>query len=334
MSETRSARPDPAPSEEVRAEAAAWIAQLHDEQRSPDLEARVHAWLAKSEEHRRAFDRMTHAWEKSGAIRLRARGDTAAAEGRRRRRITPAKAALAATLVLIGAVLAYYWHDNAVVTGIGQQQVRLLRDGTRVVLNTDTRIEVKYDEHARRVRLIRGEAWFDVAKRPAWPFLVSVDGEEIRALGTSFIVRHDDAQYLSVTLVEGRISVAAIAHNDEAPPPPAQILTPGQRLTISQNHASAVDRPELTRITAWERGRVEFEDTPLAEAADEMNRYSTTRITVADADIAQLRVGGVFRAGDSDEFVRIVTAAFALQADRRGNDIVLSRPANTKIFHR
>lgn len=248
MSGTKTARQDPMPSEEVRAEAAAWIAQLHDERRSPDLEARVHAWLGESEEHRRAFNRMTEAWERSGSIRLRPRGDVAAEAGRRRR-FTPRRAALAALLVLISAVLVYYRRDNAVVTGIGQQQVRLLRDGTRVVLNTDTRIEVNYDEHARRVRLIRGEAWFDVAKRPTWPFLVS-------------------------------------------------------------------------------------EDTPLAEAADEMNRYSTTHITVADADIGRLRVGGVFRAGDSDEFVRIVSAAFTLQAERHGNEVLLSRAATTKIFHR
>jgi transmembrane sensor len=203
----------------------------------------------------------------------------------------------------------------------------LLQDGTRVVLNTDTRIEVNYDEGARRVRLIRGEAWFDVSKRPAWPFIVSVDGQEIRALGTSFIVRHDDTQDLSVTLVEGRVSVAPIAGNGGAPSQTQQILAPGQRLLISRNHAPTVDRPELTRITAWERGRVEFEDAPLGDAAKEMNRYSATHITLADAEVAQLRIGGVFRAGDSDEFVRIMTAAFGLRADRRGSDIVLSQRA-------
>ena len=85
-----------------------------------------------------------------------------------------------------------------------------------------------------------------------------------------------------------------------------------------------MDRPELTRITAWERGRVEFEDAPLGDAAKEMNRYSRTHVTLADAEVARLRIGGVFRAGDSDEFVRIGTAAFGLRADRRGGDIVLS----------
>ena len=328
MNGTRQPQERPVPSEEVRAEAAAWIAQLHDEQRNPDLEARVHAWLGKSEDHRRAFNRMTHVWERTGEIRMRARGDTSApSRTRRRSRVTAWTATAAATLALAVGAVAYYWRDNAVVTGVGQQQVRLLPDGTRVVLNTDTRIEVNYDERARRVRLIRGEAWFDVSKRPAWPFIVSVDGQEIRALGTSFIVRHDGIQDLSVTLVEGRISVAPIGLHDEAASQNLQILSPGQRLVISRNHALAVDRPELTRITAWERGRVEFEETPLADAANEMNRYSKSHVTVADGDIARLRIGGVFRAGDSNEFVRVVTAAFGLRADRNGGDIVLSGPA-------
>jgi transmembrane sensor len=72
---------------------------------------------------------------------------------------------------------------------------------------------------------------------------------------------------------------------------------------------------------------VEFDETPLEDAASEMNRYTATRITIADAEVARLRIGGVFRAGDSNEFVRVVTAAFGLQADRNGGAIVLSRPS-------
>jgi transmembrane sensor len=86
-----------------------------------------------------------------------------------------------------------------------------------------------------------------------------------------------------------------------------------------------VDRPELGRITAWERGKVDFQDTPLRDAANEMNRYTTTHVTVPDDEVAQLRIGGVFRAGGSDEFVKIVTRLFGLRADRNGGDIVLSR---------
>jgi transmembrane sensor len=258
---------------------------------------------------------------------MRACSDISDTRQGRHSRFTPWAATLAATVLLAVFAAVYYWRDNALVTGVGQQQVRLLRDGTRVVLNTDTRIEVNYDARARRVRLIRGEARFDVSKHPTWPFFVSVGDQEIRALGTSFIVRHDDIEDLSVTLVEGRISVRPIARNEEAPSQDPQVLAPGQRLIISRRHAPAVDRPELTRVTAWERGRVEFEETPLEDAANEMNRYSTTQVTIADAEAARLSIGGVFRAGDSDEFVRVVTAAFGLQADRNGGAIMLSRPA-------
>jgi transmembrane sensor len=328
MNGTQQPREEAVPSEEVRAEAAAWIAQLHDEQRSPDLEARVHAWLAESENHRRVFDRLTLVWERTGQIRLRARGDTLVLRSGRRSRFKPWAAALAASLLLaIVTAAVYHWRDNALVTGVGQKDMRLLQDGTRVVLNTNTRIEVNYDERARRVRLIRGEARFDVSKRPTWPFLVSVNGQEIRALGTSFIVRHDESQDLSVTLVEGQISVTPIARNDEVPALDPQVLRPGQRLVLSQHRAPAVDRPELSRVTAWERGQVDFDDTPLKDAANEMNRYTTTQVTVPDAEVAQLRVGGVFHAGDSDEFVKMVSALFGLRADRNGRDIVLSRSA-------
>src|ERR1700722_3028056 len=257
MSRPRQMREDPMPSDEVRAEAAAWIARLHDEQHRPDLEETFKAWLGASEEHQRAFNRMTHVWEQAGQIRMRARGDISATRAARRSRFLPWAATLAAAVVLAIIAAVFYGRDNALVTAVGQQQVRMLPDGTRVALNTDTRIEVNYDESARRVRLIRGEVWFEVSKRPNWPFLVSVEGQEIRAVGTSFIVRHDDIQHLSITLVEGRISVEPIARNDAAPPQDPQVLAPGQRLTISQRHVPALDRPELSRVTAWKRGRVE-----------------------------------------------------------------------------
>jgi transmembrane sensor len=321
MSPTR--QNDSVMSEEVRAEAATWIARLRDERRGPDVETDLRKWLGESDEHRRAFNRMTRVWELAGNIRMRPRADVSALRAGRSR-FSPWAAAAAAALALV-VIASLYWRDNVFTTAVGQQRVRVLRDGTRVALNTDTRIEMNYDEHARRVRLVRGEARFDVSKHPTWPFLVSVGGQEIRALGTSFIVRHDNDQDLSITLVNGRISVAPIAGTGEAPPEAPQVLVPGQRLLISQHRAPAVDRPELSRVTAWERGRVEFDATPLEDATTEMNRYTTTRVVVPDAEVAQLRIGGVFRAGDSDEFVKIVTAALGLRADRNGEDIVLSR---------
>jgi transmembrane sensor len=325
MSVSRPQQIGPELSPEMRAEAAAWIARLHDERRGPKLETEFQEWIRASDEHRRAFNRMTHVWDQAGKIQLRARDEVSAISERRRSRFSP-WAGLAAAVVLAVVTAVYYWGDNALTTGVGQQQVRVLQDGTRVTLNTNTRIEVNYDKRLRRVRLVHGEAWFEVSKHPTWPFLVSAGDQEIRALGTSFVVRQD-ARDLSVTLMDGRISITPILSNDEALSQTPRILAPGDRLVVAPHQQPAVDRPELTRLTAWERGRVEFEDTPLADASTEMNRYNTMHVMVPDAEVAKLRVGGVFRAGDSDEFVKIVTAAFGLRADRNGSDIVLSRPA-------
>jgi len=310
-------------SREILAEAAAWIAELHDSERNPNVEVRVHAWLKEDERHRQAFERMTHAWDTSGA--LQPRGQVTATVGRspaRRRGSVSWAAGLAAAAAVVAFAGWYFFRQDAIATGIGQQQSRLLRDGTRVLLNTNTRIVVRYDEHTRRVRLLKGEALFDVSQRPSWPFVVEVDGQEIQALGTSFIVRHDDSQDLSITLVEGKVSVTA---SSAAASSQAQVLSPGDRLSVSRDRSLALDRPDLNRITAWERGRIEFEDTRLEDAAVEMNRYSPRQISIADKELGKLAITGVFRAGDQEEFLQAVTATFRLQATRDGNTIYLSK---------
>lgn len=315
------------PSDEARAEAAVWIARLHDEQRSATLDARVHAWLEESEAHRQAFDRITRVWECTAGLDLHARF-TGRVVGDRRWKPRHSVITLLAVFLFGAAVMTTrLWRGNSVVTEVGQQQVRLLPDGTRLMLNTDSRVEVNYDRDARRVRLVHGEAWFDVSKRPTWPFIVNVEGREIRALGTSFVVRHDDIQGLSVTLVEGRVSISTSPGGSTSQP--TETLAPGQRISFSHNLAPVIDQPEIGRVTAWERGRVEFEDTPLGDAAEEMNRYSTTHIIIADPGIARSRIGGVFRAGDSDEFVRIAAVALALNVEQRRGQYLL-RPANSK----
>src|SRR6267142_6526676 len=113
MNGTRPPQEEPVPSEQVRAEAAAWVAQLHHEQRSLHLEARVHAWLGEREDHRRAFNRMTLVWERSGLIQMRARSDASATRTKPRSRVTPRAVTLAAALGLAGIAVVYFWRDNA-----------------------------------------------------------------------------------------------------------------------------------------------------------------------------------------------------------------------------
>src|ERR1700735_5441987 len=147
-------------------------------------------------------------------------------------------AAAAALLAIVGMIL---WLAPApdLTTEVGEQRLVTLTDGTHVFLNTATRIAVNFDAHARWVELKSGEALFDVAKKPSWPFIVQAGDRQIKALGTSFVVRRDPTQ-TAVTLVEGTVSVTTPAsapairdsRADASPSARAFTLKPGQRLTF------------------------------------------------------------------------------------------------------
>jgi transmembrane sensor len=222
-------------------------------------------------------------------------------------------------LLVIGSVI-WLQYRGMISTAVGEQRHVVLEDGTRVFLNTDTRIVVKFEERARRVELRRGEALFNVAKRSAWPFIVVAGDRQVRALGTSFVVRKD-VQQLEVTLVEGSVLVApATVRGDSG----EFKLTPGQRLTFGNHASPRLDTPSVERITAWRRGQVILEDTPLQAAVAEMNRYNETKLVVPQPEIAALPINGLFQAGDSSQFANAVAQAYGLTVIERGNEIVLS----------
>src|SRR5262249_42283613 len=155
----------------------------------------------------------------------------------------------------IGALLLVH-HLRGITTDIGEQRQLTLEDGSRIFLNTATRVLVRYDKQARRIELKRGEAQFDVARNPQWPFIVRAGDREIRALGPPFVVRYNE-HGTAVTLVEGKVSVTPIAsslrHTPDLPTTAtsstrAIALTAGQRVTIARAGTPQLDRPPLERV--------------------------------------------------------------------------------------
>ena len=324
----------------VRAEAAAWVARLHGPNRTPHVEAGLRRWLADDPEHAAAFELLTDTWEKSARLRRRPLEQVASWE-RPGFRISFPRAALAAAATVVLAVLAtiFYLHTDAVTTGVGELRTLTLDDGSRVHLNTDTRIRVDYDKQTRDVSLERGEALFEVAKRPDWPFIVTAGGREIKALGTEFDVRRDRKR-LSVMLMEGKVTVElrggatqssslSATHATEGQsnrsPPEAETFTliPGDRVTFVGSATPTLDRPAPERITAWLRGEVALDNTSLADAVAEMNRYSHQRIVADDPALAAIRVSGIFRAGDLANFAQAVARMHHIKVLNQQDEIVL-----------
>jgi transmembrane sensor len=314
------------PSAAVRAEAAAWVARLHGPNRTPHVEAGLRRWLADDPEHAAAFELLTDTWEKSARLRRRSLEQVASWEGPGFRISFP-RAALAAAATVVLAILAtiFYLHTDAVTTGVGELRTLTLDDGSRVHLNTDTRVRVHYDKQARHVSLERGEALFEVAKLPDWPFIVAAGGREIKALGTEFVVRRDRKR-LSVMLMEGKVTVTHGTEGQSKGSPPETetfTLVPGDRVTFVGSATPTLDRPAPERITAWLRGEVALDNTSLADAVAEMNRYSHQRIVADDPALAAIRVSGIFQAGDLANFAQAVARMHHIKVLNQQDEIVL-----------
>lgn len=223
-------------------------------------------------------------------------------------------------------------------TGLGEFRRLDLPDGSRVLLNTSSAVEITYGEHARRVRLLSGQAFFEVAKNPARPFIVQAGKVAVRAVGTAFEVRLREAT-LDVLVTEGRVRVSGEVPADPSVPAGGVDLGPelgvGHRaqLALDADRASrsaamvvsTVEPRALSAATAWQEGRLAFFDQPLADVVAEFNRYNRHKIVIADEVLAARRFGGGFASHEVEPFIELLEQSFGVVAEQRGAETVLRR---------
>jgi transmembrane sensor len=329
----RPAKPSEIAPRRIRARAARWVVELHGPDRDAKLEAQVRRWIEADPRHAAAFELATAAWQYSGELPASLPPRRAASPGRAATIPRPVLAGIAALVLALMAAI-YLARDGTLATGPGEQRTVVLTDGTQISLDANTRVLVQYDPGVRKVTLIGGEALFDVVKHQSRPFVVVVGDRKVIAVGTSFVVDRVEpaSSAFAVTLVEGRVAVEPSSWPDTLPPGPSAgltLLSSGERLTVGADATLAVDKPSLDRVTAWRRGQLIFDDTSLSEAAAEFNRYGPMIIEVDTPAVGNLRVGGVFRIGDSSSFAHAMADAHHLRLIERGRKILLTdRPAD------
>jgi transmembrane sensor len=312
----------------ARAEAAGWMAKLHGPSRTPIVESAWRHWLAEHPEHAAAWELATDAWADTDNLPfvLPRRAVPRSPVWFRHPLLRPI-AATAAICSILAGVTIHYMAKPAVTTTFGEQRTLNLPDGTRVELNTNSRLVLQFDNRTRTVELKTGEAYFNVAHERR-PFVVIAGPRKIIAVGTSFLVRRNEAadNSVTVTLIEGRVAVAPISAPDILPSKPTldiALLSAGKRLRAAQHTAPTIDTPSVDQETAWMRGQLIFHDTPLRDAVAEFNRYSTMQIKFTSAAIGEIPVGGVFRIGDSASFAAAVAQSRDLRLITRDHELVL-----------
>ncbi|MEQ9609806.1 MAG: FecR family protein [Kiloniellaceae bacterium] len=332
-------------------EAVIWQSRLREPAGEALAAARAEAfqaWMAADQRHRQACKEAERLWaaldgpvaavlaEKVRAQQVMARdsglgmadkwgGNPAFRPARRSGGLVKRVAALAASLLVAVAAASLFYQDvvdalrGDLITAVGERAPRILADGSRVILNTDTVVALDLDGDRRRVELLRGEVWLEVSPDRARPFIVETPHGSVRVTGTRFDVRLEEDGAV-VSLVEGRVELALPGAAAAKPP---VVLAAGQQARLTHSGISAPMPFDATAVTAWVRGQFVFYDTPLAEVVAELNRYRTGRIVIADSELEALRVSGVFRTDDPDAALGVISDTLGVSATRLTDYLVL-----------
>lgn len=315
----------------LRREAAGWLARLQSD-RDPDAERKFRRWRDADPRHAAAFDRVKQSFGQAGLLRHSPLAASTQLEPITRKQESTLRPALAAALAIVilvpaGVILfrggsPLFGGTEAVMlmTNIGEIKQVDLADGSKVTLDTATKIEVKISRTHRSAHLRHGRARFQIAQGNS-PFVVETASTTITAR-EGVIDVEQGAQQDRVQVLAGAADVRGAAEGQTT------------RLTLGAGEIAMVrpDGSEQKSVAApapdWTRGMLQFDGTPLAEAVALANGYSERQIILA-GDLNALRVTGAFRAGDTAGLAKALAAAFSLSLQQRADgNLVLSRKAS------
>jgi transmembrane sensor len=308
--------------------AADWFAKAH----APDMDAASEqSWLKWIEDtgHQQSYENCELAWELAAELRNSARlaallagadalvtqrSAAPAAAARPKWRVPPWQVGLAASMIAVGALAWLFLNRPTTMeysTALGEQRSIALPDGSTVLLNTGSAVQVRLSRHLRRIELARGEALFSVTHDPARPFEVHALQGVTTAVGTQFDVEivHSGA---AVSVLEGTVTVGGVA------------VPAGRGVGYTQEGMVSQLRPaEVNRIQGWRARRLVFNDIPLDTALAEYNRYRSTPIVLSDPALGSRHINGVFHIGDEAAFLSAMEKGLHLKANKGDTQTVL-----------
>lgn len=330
--------------EAVEAMAAQWLARQDSGNWTATDQAALDQWLEESTAHTVAYVRLEAAWARADRYQVLGAGVPAGkiptpeefnlsaffsgGSPRRFRRSIPTLRALAASIVVVLGVAAAWslWPSSGpdYTTPVGGTASVSVADGSHVVLNTDSAIRVSLSDTERRVQLDRGEAYFEVAKDPARPFVVSAGNKRVVAVGTKFSVRRLGND-IRVLVTEGKVRV------DEEPTlagaPESLSLVAAGNIASTRDGSILVQHESLAEVEeslSWRSGYLTFHEDTLRDAVAEFNRYNSRKIVIEDPAVGAIRLSGKFRANEYEAFVRLLEGGFPIRARRVDQQILLT----------
>jgi len=307
--------------EAVRQAAAQWVVRLDDPSCSAADRAAFEAWRDDSHEHEAAYEREAAGWARLERLRaLRPGLERPDRDLLADRRPAPPLArapwargmAAAAAIALVVAGTMTFDGGTAYATAIGERRVVVLSDNSRIELNTDSKVVVRYRKGVREVKLVRGEAVFEAARDDARPFVIKAANAVMQADGSTEMAVRLRSDGAAVTVKRGGVDLdaAPAERKDDLR------LTAGVTAIYSSagSRSRAVSDSEIDRALAWRQGGIALNGQSLEQAVAEFNRYNRQQIRIADPSISGLRLAGYFQTTEPNSFVSAVTSAFPVRA--------------------
>jgi len=351
----------------IKQEAGAWIVKMDQRQLTAAEVRQLQQWLATSDFHREYLEKLAHNWDSMAIMQQLAElfpidGMHATAPSwhqRLRNWLSPsvwAGSALASCALV--ALFVINQQPSHFETGIGQQASYQLQDGSTISLNTNTEVDIDFSNHRRVVRLIKGEANFDVAKNPQRPFVVYAGEGMVWAVGTAFNVRYQQGSeatsqdnYIDVTVTEGTIKVYTEI-NATQPPDLSTGLQQSQLTELTKQKAQRealvpagksvqystvikAVQPALPQMLesklAWQQGALIFKGETLEQAIREIARYTDKELVIADAAIKTIRVGGHYKTNNIESLLVSLSQTLGIQFTQKDGQFHLSATADKAL---
>ncbi len=301
---------------EIAEAAIAWLVRLQGEAVTERDWLDFDAWLTASPDHAQAYDAvLTFDHRLIADSRLEAEPVGASVDAPLAAKVVPLRPARRVWIWSVGAAIAAGFVAGAVlvpskgliggrettyVTGVGERRTIALEDGSRIDMNSASRVTVRFERHARRIEMGDAQVFFDVAKDPARPFLISAGDTQVRVVGTRFDVRRRDGQ-VAVNVQRGLVEVRPHLSAGAAP----FRLRPGQGLSHQEGQAAdaRLSTVAVDEVAGWRQGRLIYRDQPLSQIAGDMNRLFPRPVKLGDAEAANMRLSGVLIVDEQDAMV-------------------------------
>ncbi|MDQ7728861.1 FecR family protein [Halomonas sp. SpR8] len=312
-------------------EAIGWYLRLKDSSATPHDRQAFETWLSRDPRHQLAYQKAKQLWQEIDApARLFALQRAPQTTPKRLPKQPRWGWALAVTC-LLGMLLSFeLWREPAhldhlmadTTTAPGQTQHLQLADGSSLLLDGNSALDIDLNETQRGLTLRRGRLWVDAAKDPQRPLIVTAGEASVRVIGTHFSVMRSGDR-VTVTVAEGQVVVSdSLDHQ--------AMLVGGQQIALQDGALGPVSPMEIPLARAWKEGRIIFDDAEIGEVVAQLERMLPGRVLLDTQAFSELRLSGSFHANQPAALLETLTDVVGITVHHLPGNLLWLRPTHTR----